>query len=87
MNTAPTVNREAIERLAKSSDGLTGAWLREVVQSALITSISGERDLITKEDLTASLKDILKRRGMAYRVHALRSHRSGIGQCLRPMNA
>ena len=68
MNTAPTVNREAIERLAKSSDGLTGAWLREVVQSALITSISDDRELITKEDLTASLKDILKRRGMAYRV-------------------
>ena len=68
INTAPTVNREAIERLAKSSDGLTGAWLREVVQSALIASLSDDRELITKEDLTASLKDILKRRGMAYRV-------------------
>jgi ATP-dependent 26S proteasome regulatory subunit len=68
MDAAPTVNREAIERLAKTSDGLTGAWLREVIQSALIASISADRDLITKEDLTASLKDILKRRGMAYRI-------------------
>ena len=68
MNVAPTVNRGVIERLAKTSDGLTGAWLREVVQSALIASIAEERDIITKDDLTASLKDILKRRGMAYRV-------------------
>ncbi len=68
MDVAPTVNREAIERLAKTSDGLTGAWLREIIQSALIASISADRDLITKEDLTASLKDILKRRGMAYRI-------------------
>ena len=68
MPMAPTVNREALERLAKNSDGLTGAWLREVVQSALIASIADERELITKDDLTASLKDILKRRGMAYRV-------------------
>ena len=68
MNVAPTVNREAIERLAKTSDGLTGAWLREVIQSALIASISADRAIITKEDLTASLKDILKRRGMAYRI-------------------
>jgi hypothetical protein len=68
MDVAPTVNREAIERLAKNSDGLTGAWLREVVQTALIASISQKREFITKDDLTASLKDVLKRRGMAYRV-------------------
>lgn len=68
MDVAPTVNREALERLAKNSDGLTGAWLREVVQTALIAMIKDERTLITKDDLTASLKDVLKRRGMAYRV-------------------
>jgi len=68
MDVAPTVNREALERLAKNSDGLTGAWLREVVQTALIAMLKDERDLITKEDLTTSLKDVLKRRGMAYRV-------------------
>jgi len=39
-----------------------------VVQTALIAMIKDERTLITKDDLTASLKDVLKRRGMAYRV-------------------
>ena len=53
---------------SSNSDGLTGAWLREVVQTALIAMIKDERALITKDDLTASLKDVLKRRGMAYRV-------------------
>jgi len=65
---AATVNREVIERLAKTSEGLTGAWLRETVQTALISSISDDREFITKEDLIAAVKDILKRRGMAYRV-------------------
>ena len=68
MSVAPTVNREAIERLAKSSDGLTGAWLREIIHTALISSLAEERDIITNDDLKSSLKDILKRRGMAYRV-------------------
>ena len=68
MSVAPTVNREAIEKLAKSSDGLTGAWLREIIHTALISSIADERDIITKDDLKSALKDILKRRGMAYRV-------------------
>ena len=65
---AATVNREVIERLANTSEGLTGAWLRETVQTALISSISEDREFITKQDLTTAVKDILKRRGMAYRV-------------------
>ena len=68
MDLAPSVNIAAINSLAKASEGLTGAWLRELVQSAFISSFSNDDTTISKKDLIASLKDIMSRRGMAYRV-------------------
>lgn len=68
MDLASTVDTGAINHLAKLSDGLTGAWLREMVQSAFISSFAGGEKTISKKHLTTSLKDVMQRRGMAYRV-------------------
>jgi len=68
MDLAPSVDTNAINQLAKMSDGLTGAWLREVVQSAFISTFSSGEKTISKKHLTTSLKDVMQRRGMAYRV-------------------
>ena len=58
---------EAIERIASKSNGLSGAWIREVVQTAMIEAISAGREEIQASDLEYGLKDVLNRRGMAYK--------------------
>jgi hypothetical protein len=68
MDVDDSVDTSAIKSLAKGSEGLTGAWLRELVQSAYITAFSNGRGAISNSDLILSLKDVMKRRGMAYRV-------------------
>ena len=62
------VTLEVKEKLAKSTEGLTGAWIRAVVQDSLILALMDEKKKIGKEHLFASLKDVMERRGMAYRV-------------------
>ena len=57
---------ETVAKVAKSTDGLSGAWVREIAQSALIEAMYNGRDKIGKEDLISALKDVLNRRGMAY---------------------
>lgn len=69
MDLDDTVDSSAINSLAKASDGLTGAWLRELVQSAFLTAYSSGENNISHEHLILSLKDVMKRRGMAYRVN------------------
>ena len=68
MDVDDSVDTSAINSLAKGSEGLTGAWLRELVQSAYISAFSKGRETISNKDLISSLKDVMKRRGMAYRV-------------------
>jgi ATP-dependent 26S proteasome regulatory subunit len=63
-----SVDISAIDSLAKASEGLTGAWLRELVQSAFISTFVGKELAISNKSLIKSLKDVMKRRGMAYRV-------------------
>ena len=58
---------EAIDRIASKSNGLSGAWIREVVQTAMIEAISAGREEIETSDLEYGLKDVLDRRGMAYK--------------------
>ena len=58
---------DAIERIASKSSGLSGAWIREVVQTALIEAISNGREEIEVSDMEFGLKDVLERRGMAYK--------------------
>ena len=57
---------ETVAKVARSTDGLSGAWVREIAQSALIEAMYNGRDKIGKEHLISALKDVLKRRGMAY---------------------
>ena len=58
---------KAIDKIASKSKGLSGAWIREVVQTAMIEAISDERCEIDVCDLESGLKDVLQRRGMAYK--------------------
>ena len=62
------VTLEVKEKLAKMTEGLTGAWIRAVVQDSLILALSKEKNKIGKEHLFDALKDVMERRGMAYRV-------------------
>ncbi len=58
---------KAIDKIATNSRGLSGAWIREVVQTAMIEAISSDRTEIEIHDLENGLEDVLKRRGMAYK--------------------
>mgnify|MGYP006148675115 CR=1 FL=1 len=58
---------KGIDRIASKSKGLSGAWIREVVQTAMIEMISEDRTEIEITDLEEGLKDVLERRGMAYK--------------------
>lgn len=69
MRNMPTkiVSGKAIDVIASKSKGLSGAWIREVIQTAMIEAISDDREEIEVEDLDEGLKDVLQRRGMAYK--------------------
>ena len=58
---------KAIDKIAANSRGLSGAWIREIVQTAMIEAISSDRTEIDVPDLEAGLEDVLMRRGMAYK--------------------
>ena len=68
LDIARNVTLEVKEKLAKSTEGLTGAWIRAIVQDSLILALSQDKTKIGKEHLLASLKDVMERRGLAYRV-------------------
>ena len=57
---------QIVARVARSTDGLTGAWVREIAQTALIEAMYNGKKKIAKEHLISALKDVLNRRGMAY---------------------
>jgi len=58
---------QSIDKVATKSSGLSGAWIREIVQTAMIEAISEGREEIVASDLEYGLKDVLERRGMAYK--------------------
>jgi len=60
-------NGKVIDKIATSSKGLSGAWIRELVQTAMIETISDGREEMEPSDLEVGLKDVLQRRGMAYK--------------------
>ena len=68
MSTSKSVTDCVIEKVAASCDGLTGAWLSEVATSSLINSLVENRTKISKDDLVASAKEVMDRRGLAYRI-------------------
>ena len=60
------IGESVISSVAKKSEGLSGAWVREVVQCALIEAIYEGKDKLCGRNLETGLADVLKRRGMAY---------------------
>ena len=58
--------KSVISAVAKKSEGLSGAWLREVIQCSLIEAIYEGKEEIGVKNLEDGLVDVLKRRGMAY---------------------
>lgn len=61
------VSKSILSDVARRSSGLSGAWIREVVQTGLIDAFHEGREKVTGKDLLAGLDDVLKRRGLAYR--------------------
>ena len=55
-----------IAKLANHSSGLSGAWIREIVQTAMIEAIYAGREQVSTVDLELGLKDVMARRGLAY---------------------
>ena len=70
MPTSSSVTRKLVDKVAASCDGLTGAWLSEVVTSSLINSLVDGRKSITKSDLISSAEEVMARRGLAYRINS-----------------
>ena len=61
-----TIDDSVISELARKSDGLSGAWIREAVQSAFIEAIYQGKQTLDSLNLKNGFKDVMKRRGMAY---------------------
>ena len=61
-----TITEEIVSMVAKKSEGLSGAWVREVVQCALIEAMYEGKDKLSGNNLQTGLEDVLRRRGMAY---------------------
>ena len=60
------LSTKQISEVAKKSDGLSGAWIREIMQCSYIEAISSGNEFISIDDIRFGLKDVLARRGMAY---------------------
>ena len=65
------LSTKQISEVAKKSDGLSGAWIREIMQCSYIEAISSGKESISIDDIRFGLKDVLDRRGMAYNLHTI----------------
>jgi len=63
---AEEISESEIAKIANRSSGLSGAWIREIVQTAMIEAIYAGREQVSTVDLELGLKDVLVRRGLAY---------------------
>ena len=63
---AEKIPNKTLQSIASRSSGLSGAWIKELVQTAFIETVSQGRETITIADLEFGLQDVLSRRGMAY---------------------
>ena len=61
------ISEKDIAKVANSSSGLSGAWIREIVQTAMIEAIYSGREKVSAVDLELGLEDVLSRRGLAYK--------------------
>ena len=71
LDTDASVIPSFIESLASRSNGLSGAWVAEIVQYAQILTFSRKGQTITDVDLKEALDDVLARRGLAYRIDSM----------------
>jgi AAA+ superfamily predicted ATPase len=71
LDTDASVIPSFIQSLASRSEGLSGAWVAEIVQYAQILAFSRKEQTITDLDLEDSLSDVLERRGLAYRIDSM----------------
>ena len=60
------ITNKNLVSIASRSSGLSGAWIKELVQTSFIEAISNGREKVTLADLEYGLQDVLGRRGMAY---------------------
>ena len=72
---AKLISKSVLSEVVRKSEGLSGAWVREVVQSAFIEAIYQGRSKVNSKDLQDALTDVLNRRGMAYQSTKNLSHR------------
>ena len=63
---AEEISESEVAKIANRSSGLSGAWIREIVQTAMIEAIYAGREQVNAADLELGLKDVLVRRGLAY---------------------
>ncbi len=72
---AKLISKSVLSEVVRKSEGLSGAWVREIVQSAFIEAIYDGRAKLNSNDLQKALNDVLSRRGMAYQSTQNLSHR------------
>lgn len=61
------ITSDVIKNVVSKSDGLSGAWIREIIQTSMIEAMSHGRTSVNANDLIFGLKDVLERRGIAYK--------------------
>lgn len=66
-----SVTKDVLRSIARRSEGLSGAWVIEIIQFAQVLALSRDDELLTADDLEASLDDVLARRGLAYRIDSM----------------
>jgi hypothetical protein len=62
------ISKAVLSDLAKRTEGLSGAWIREVVQTGMIDAFHEGSEKLTAKNLLVGLEDVLNRRGLAYRM-------------------
>ena len=67
----PSVTKDVLGSIARRSDGLSGAWVIEIIQFAQVLALSRDDEMLTADDLEVSLDDVLSRRGLAYRIDSM----------------
>jgi cell division protease FtsH len=66
-----SVTKDVLRSIARRSEGLSGAWIIEIIQFAQVLALSRDDEMLTADDLETSLDDVLARRGLAYRIDSM----------------
>ncbi len=67
----PSLTKDVLRSIARRSEGLSGAWVIEIIQFAQVLALSRGDEMLTADDLETSLDDVLARRGLAYRIDSM----------------